>query len=423
MRAYRGRCWAFLLLVSVLGACSEPRPEVRAALTGSLPQLKQAIAHAEPPPLDKQRLLELARAVAEREIAGAAGADGSDELLLFRPCVSDVKTPLAERAERADEVAATAKLLLFEAGKTSGAEFTAYRDADSGAFRALAARAAVSAEMAGLRRSYFTDPDERVRRNAFEAAFQAPVAAQLSDLIEAARLDPSPNNRARATRAVGRIGGEAPVLGLSDLFASGDQQQKLAVLDAWSQPPSFRHGGERELARALQGAGLVPVSAATLLLRSKESRAAAIAVLARAIESGSDDEKRVALGSAPLQDASIREALKKAATNPSPQLTPLVLARLTELPGEATKARTALERLSRDESDYGLEANYTLLRFGSASALRRIERELDHERPSRRLRAAVTLAGLGKTERLAPRLGDSDPFVRASISCELLEAR
>jgi hypothetical protein len=167
----------------------------------------------------------------------------------------------------------------------------------------------------------------------------------------------------------------------------------------------------------------VSVSAATLLLRSRESRAAAIAVLARAIENGSDDEKRVALGSAPLDDPSIREALKKAGTSPSPQLTPLVLARLTELPGEAPKARAALERLARDDSDYGLEANYTLLRFGSASALRRIERELDHERASRRLRAAVTLAALGKTERLAPLLADSDPFVRASVACQVLEAR
>jgi HEAT repeat protein len=313
---------------------------------------------------------------------------------------------------------------LFEAGKRNASDLVQrYREADSGAFRALAARAALAPGQAELRRRYFTDPDERVRHAAFEASSKAPHAGLLPDLIEAARLDPSPSNRSRAAQAVGRIGSEAAVLGLMDLFTGGDEQDQLAVIDAWSEPPSFRHGGERELSRALSRSGLVSVSAATLLLRSRDSRAAAVAVLARAIETGSDDERRLALGSAPLSEPSIRKALEKASKSPSPEVTPLVLSRLLELPGQAAKVRASLEKLANDKGDDGLEASYALAQLKAPRAIQRLERELSHERASRRLRAALALAGLGKHERLAPRLADKDPLVRATLSCRLSEAR
>ncbi|HVY26245.1 MAG TPA: HEAT repeat domain-containing protein [Polyangiaceae bacterium] len=418
-----------LLSSSALVACGGGvRPEVRAALTGTLPELKQEIAKAEKTaPLSDARLNELAHAVAEREIAGAAGADGAEQIALFRPCLSELQDALDERAARGDEVAAVATLLLFEAGKRNANDLVSrYSEADSGAFRSLAARAALSPSQAELRRRFFTDPDERVRRSAFEAAVKSPSSALLPDLLEAARLDPSPSNRARAAQAVGRIGSEPAVLSLSDLFSSGDEQQKLAVLDAWSESPSFHRGGERELARVLTGragdSGLVPVSAATLLLRSRDSHAAAVAVLARAITDGSDDEKRLAVMSAPLSDPSIQKALEKASTSPSPEVTPLVLARLAELPRSAGKARAALEKLAADKGDSGLEASYTLARLGSPSAAARLERELSSERASRRLRAAVTLAGLGKKQHLASTLADQDPLVRATLACRLSEA-
>lgn len=336
--------------------------------------------------------------------------------------MKELKLALDERAGRGDEAAAVATLLLFEAGKRNAGELVSrYHEADSGAFRALAARATLASEHAELRRRFFTDPDERVRRGAFEAALKAPVASQLSDLLEAARLDPSPGNRSRAAQAVGRIGSEQAVMGLMDLYAAGDEAEQLAVLDAWSEPAAFGRGGERQLARALNTPGLVGVSAATLLLRSRDSRTAATAVLARAIADGSDDERRVALMAAPLEDRSVREALEKAAKSPSPEVTPLVLSRLAELPASATKARQQLEKLAQDKSDYGLEANYALLDLGSLRAVTRIEKELSNQRAARRLRAAVTLAGAGQRRHLAPRLADKDPLVRATLACRLSE--
>jgi HEAT repeat protein len=408
-----------------IGGCGGVRPEVKAALTGTLPDLQREIARAERSgSLSEARIKDLARAVAEREIAGAQGAEGAEQMGLFRPCVAEVETALDERAARGDEAAAVATLLLFEAGKRRASDLVAkYRDADSGAFRALAARATLSPTHAELRRRYYTDPDERVRRAAFEAASKAPFSGQVADLAEAARLDPSPGNRARATQALGRIGNEPAVLGLSDLFASGDEQEQLAVLDAWSEAPSFGNGGERELGRALNRAGLVSVSAASLLLRSREWRAAAVAVLSRAIADGSDDERRLALMTAPLSEPSVQAALRKASKSPSPEVTPLVLARLGELPAERARAQAALEKLAQDKSDYGLEASYALASLGSSRALTRIERELSHERASRRLRAALTLARLGKQRRVTSRLADRDPFVRASLACRLVEER
>jgi HEAT repeat protein len=424
MRVRCGLLWPVACFAVVAtSACGGVRPEVKAALTGTLPELRQEIARAERAgPLPSKELGLLARAVAEREIAGARGAEGAQQLAAFRPCLPELEAALDERAERGDEAAAVAILMLFEAGKRSGPELVSrYRDADSPAFRALAARATLTRDHAELRRRYFTDPDERVRHAAFEAAARAPETSQLPDLLEAARLDPNPGNRSRAAQAIGRIGSEAAVLALVDLFAAGDEADQLAVLDAWSQPAAFAHGGERQLSRALNVPGLVGVSAATLLLRSRDSRAAAIAVLARAIAEGSDDERSLAVATAPLQERSVKEALEKAARSPSPQVTPLVLARLAQLPGSAAKARANLEKLAEDKSDYGLEASYELARLGSLRGIARVEQELSHERASRRLRAAVTLAGLGKLQRLAPRLADQDPFVRATLACRLSE--
>jgi hypothetical protein len=61
--------------------------------------------------------------------------------------------------------------------------------------------------------------------------------------------------------------------------------------------------------------------------------------------------------------------------------------------------------------------------MGSLRAITRVEQELSHERASRRLRAAVTLAALGKKQHLAPRLADKDPWVRATVACQLSGAR
>lgn len=424
MRVVWPQALGFAIAIATSG-CATERPEVKAALTANLPALEQEIGRAEQGgPLPTPHLRQLARAVAEREITAAQGAEGARQVALFRPCLPALEVALDERAARGDDAAAVATLLLFEAGRRDGAELVQrYRDAESAPFRALAARAALRRTDAGLRRLYFQDPDERVRGAAFEAAVKAPIAEELPELIEAAHLDPSAQNRARAAQAAGRIGSESAVLGLLDVFAGGDEQARLSVLDAWSEPQSFQHGGERELSRALGSGGLISVSAAGLLLGSRESRLAALAVLNHAITDGSDDERRAAMMTAPLEEPSVKEALEKAAKAPPPELAPLLLGRLATLPGAGAQARAKLEQLATDKGEHGLAASYELAQLGSLRAITRLEQELGSPRASRRLRAALTLASLGKTRQLAPRLADRDPLVRASLACRLSEAR
>src|SRR3954471_13708767 len=135
-----GLVWFGAALAAAISiGCAGPRPEVRTALTGTLPELQQEIARAEKSgsPSRPQRP-GLAHAVAEREIAGATGPDGARQLAVFRPCLPQLETAIDERAARGDEAAAVATLLLFEAGKRPANELvTRYQEADSAAFRAL----------------------------------------------------------------------------------------------------------------------------------------------------------------------------------------------------------------------------------------------------------------------------------------------
>jgi HEAT repeat protein len=432
--AYARLAWSFrklgwsggigALLWVALG-CAAQRPEIRAALTGDLAELKREVAQAQlRGEITRERLTELARAVARREVASARGGIGAQQLRRFRACLKPLQRELEQQARERDEAAAMAAMLLLESGQRDPTALVSeYSKDERGAFRALAARSSLSPREAELRRRYFLDPDERVRRAALEAALHAPRSSELEALLEAARLDPAPQSRARAVQAVGRIGGERAVLGLMDLFAAADEHEQLSILEAWSRPQSFGHGGERELSRALSRPGLVSVSAASLLLGSRDSRTAALAVLARAIETGSDDERRVALSVAPVQEPAIRDALLAASKSPSPELTPLILLRLSEVPGRASEARKQLEALARDKGDSGLEAVFALAQLGSMTATARLEQELSHPSAARRRRAALMLARLGKLKGLSLRLADDDPSLRAELACQLLEAR
>src|SRR5258707_13813224 len=104
----RGLSWALLLVGAVLSAaCGGVAPEAKVALTGTLPELQQEIARAERSGgLSGARLSELARAVAEREIAGAHGAEGAQQIAVFRPCLPELESALDERPARGDEAAA-----------------------------------------------------------------------------------------------------------------------------------------------------------------------------------------------------------------------------------------------------------------------------------------------------------------------------
>ncbi len=114
-----------------------------------------------------------------------------------------------------------------------------YAGSPSAGFRAVAARAAIRPIDTDLRKRFFADGDERVRRAAFAAAYDARDPGELEDLLEAARVDPDAQGQSLAARAAGSIGGERAVLALKDLWAQGDDALRIAIVDAWTERASL----------------------------------------------------------------------------------------------------------------------------------------------------------------------------------------
>ena len=292
-----------LALMLLLAACA-PKPPIRTALRGNLAELKRDIQSARRAGnLDSNAVVKLAQAVVERELTSANGASGALRVRALRPCARPVQRRMSERAQASDDVAAELTLILLETHAVDRrALLNRYARSPSGAWRAVAASAAVRPIDTDLRQAFFSDPDQRVRRAAFSVARDARDTRELEPLLEAARLDPDPLSQSLAARAVGALGGERAVLALKDLWARGDDTLRIAIVDAWAEPASYEAGGARELSLTAEtGSGLARVSASYALARAGGPPAAAgNAQLRRDISDGTDDEQRLALSVAPL---------------------------------------------------------------------------------------------------------------------------
>ncbi|HEX3597553.1 MAG TPA: hypothetical protein VHU80_20735, partial [Polyangiaceae bacterium] len=152
-------------------ACSMPS-YVKTAYYGDLPTLKREIGSAAASgKISASQVVALAKAVARREVRSARGDEARRRVLDARPCVNAVEPELRERAGAGDDAGAEAMLVLAEAGKLGrDALVDEYATATSGALRAVAARGTGSLNYAVLRKHFYVDPDERVRREALRAA-------------------------------------------------------------------------------------------------------------------------------------------------------------------------------------------------------------------------------------------------------------
>ncbi|MEI9947665.1 MAG: hypothetical protein WDO74_01450 [Pseudomonadota bacterium] len=143
----------------------------------------------------------------------------------MRSCARPLRAAIERRARADDDVAAELTLILLEMHAAEQAQLlNRYARSPSGAWRAVAARAAQGPIDADMRKAFFVDPDERVRRAAFATALDVRDAGELEALLEAARVDPDPQSQSLAIRAAGAIGGERAVLSLKDLWARGGRQ-------------------------------------------------------------------------------------------------------------------------------------------------------------------------------------------------------
>ena len=398
-------------------------PAVDAALHHDLRTLRQSIAaEQQRGKLDREDAGKIAKAIAEREVYSGTGPGTTARIRSLRACALPVMSALEARAERQDEPAAEATLVLL-ANRRIEAESLAsrYEDADSGAWRAVAARASVAPARFTKRRRYFVDPDQRVRRAALEAALEAPASLDEPALFEAARLDPDLYCRSLATRAIGAIGDAGAVRALVDLWEQADDDDRVTIVEAFGKRATFDAGGRAELLRIAEGGRGVPAVAAagTLLRVLPESQPRAKALLARAITDGSGDEQRLALGMLPL-DGTTQKHFEDAAKDADASVRVAALERLLAVPAARKRALTALREEAKPDADGAEAARAALARAHDASVTPALVKSLSSPAWQERQGAGLALVSLGDYNHASTLLADEDANVRVAIACGIL---
>jgi HEAT repeat protein len=415
----------FAVLALLAGACAPSGP-VHAALYGDLPSLREQIAQAaKGGKLDRRATVELAEAVASREVVSAQGKSGARHVRALSACARPLLPSLRRRAEVHDEAGAEAMLVLLSLRATDPDVLVQrYAGDRDGSWRAVAARSARTPNDVLQRRSWFVDPDERVRRAALEAAETNPDPSDAEALLEAFRLDPDPLSRSLAARAAGAIGGEAVVLGLRDRFDRADEAGQLTIIEAWAMPAAYKTGGARELTAVMDTQhGIVAVAAAAALLRSGEKDGRVVGFLASTIEHGSDDERRLAIMLAPSDDPRVAQALDRAANDNSPEVRVMVWSLFLSSPARRMTAFQKLRQLAVQTDPPAFEAQAALARAGDRVTIPALTTEAQKGAPARRGSAAVALFRLGETSKAALALGDADPGVRVAAACGIISAK
>lgn len=418
------RAALFGLALFSLG-CASNGP-VRVALHGDLPALRKEIERAaRAGELDEPAVQRLSDAVVRRELASANDESAARRVRQLRACVLPLSDALRARAEGSDEAAAEALLALLVQRQVEAEPLVAkYERAEGGAFRMIAARAAVGKKDVLRRRAWFVDPDQRVRRAAFEAALERPDAADAPVALESVRLDPDPVVQSLAARLVGTIGGADNVLALRDRFERADVTSRLAIVDAWSMPAAFSTGGEHELVRVLErDHETASVAAARALLMRGRSDTAVVSVLENAIKNGSETDRRLAIAAAPPNDARLLEALTLASKDPDRAVGALALERLSAVPERREAAVRDLRVLAKQQGSAGAEARSALARLGDRSVVPALVTDVQKAEPWRRTAAALELFDLGSPDLSARALADPDPGVRTTVACGVLSRR
>lgn len=423
----RARSAQVLIGLTLLLAGCGTAQVVDTALHGDLASLKRDVQRSrESGRLDKSTVEDLAWAVAGRELRSASGSAAVERVRDVRSCARPLLRVLEARAEQADDAAAEATATLFELGQRDARDLVKrHRDASSGAWRAVGARAAVAKELGPLRRKLFADPDERVRRAALRAAMEARSSDDLDAALEAARLDPDAVSRGHATRTVGAIGGERAVLALRDHWARADEPTRITIIDAWGMPASYKAGGEHELTTIAENQhGTLAVTAASTLVRAQGRYAGSgLAALIRAIGQGTEGERRLAIQLAPLSDKDVVAAIEKAGKDSDKEVQVMALARLASDGAHKAKSLEGLRALAKKDDELGLQARAALAEAGDPGVKKQLTDLLGAPKAHTRTVAARGLLSLGDYPNAATALADDNPGVRTAVACAVLAAQ
>jgi hypothetical protein len=409
-RRARGAAALFALC---LAACTSVPAKV--ALTGDLPALKASIAQAErQQQLGASGLKELAGAVLERELVSLAPSDVFPDV---GACATQIQAALKDVAQGSSEFAAAAALALIDAGYSPGGE-----PSDPVARAAVEARQALGPDAGLRRRALMLHGDAGVRRAALSAALAMSDPADVPALTEAGRLDPDPEARVIAIRALGHIGGRAALRSLADLYVSADREGRQAILHAWSLPPSFGAGGQHELEDLTRGTSETSVLAASALYGSDPGENVLVtAALVRGIESRVPSVRLLALYVAPWSLEGVRAALVAAREHTDPATRVLALLRAVEAGALDAPGSQALEQLGADDrTPVGVVARAALARAGNGSIKPKLRADLGAQQADRRTLAALSLLSLEDWAGAASALGDDSPSVRRAVACQVL---
>lgn len=418
-----------LLTATVLLFASACRTDgaVEAALHGNLKTLQAEIQQAQRAGrLDRDAVEELAQAVAGREVRSAKGMPAVERVRSVRACAAPLYPVLQDRSTRPDDIGAEAALILLEANRLRPNQAVHdYAESSSGAWRAVAARASFGPSHGLLRRQFFQDPDERVRRAALQAALVAKDPADLPELLEAARLDPDSLSRSQATRAAGAIGGKDTVLRLVDRFARADGDVRMVIVEAYAMPASFSAGGEAQLVKIAETEkGELAIAAASELFRqSSEFKELGAQVIARAVADSTRAERQYAIRIASVDHPEMLKAIEAASKDDDPYVRVMAHAKLVLLDGHKAKSLAELKKLAQSKGADGVQARAALAAAGDESVVPQLKDQLGSRNAEHRKLAARGLLRLGIYPEVATLLGDENPDVRTAVACNVLAFR
>jgi hypothetical protein len=414
-----------------ISACASS-PAMRAADSGDRAGLSTAVAQREKQgDLSNGEAASLAVAVASRDLRAAKGADAVTLVEAVRGCARELHAPLEDLMETHDEAGGAAALALFDAGELSEGDARELATDPKAEWRAVGARALVRTEDRPARLRAILDPDPRVRRQAIRAAREDQDPNDLGVLAEAARVDPEPIVRTEAVRAMVELeplpSGELADL-LRDLWPKADEGLREDIAIAWASPHVWDQGGREALSTLVaSGHGPGVVEGAQAVLRNENVGGQvvleAIALLERAVTSGSRERREQANAGVPQGRPELLAAVQKASEDGDLQVRVAALGRLAEAkqPG-AVDALLSLASppLPGQPTTVAQRARFALASLGDRRVQQWVEDDLKAPAANDRLSAATTLATMGVAARAAPLLADPDPVVRAKAACTVL---
>ena len=427
------RSAALFLLVIVSCGGSEA---VSAARRGDVAAVAKAIeTDYRAGRLGNDEAARIARAVAENAIESAKGDDAQTRVRELRTCARSLTSALDERSKTHDAAGAEAAMALLEIDELSDNAAREYLQDTNDEWRAVGARGLVRERDFEARGKALVDPSAKVRRAAMRASGQAKDARDVPALLEAARVDPDMMARSEAVRAIARIdprGGDTAQR-LHDLWQNADDALREDIAHAYVSTNIAASGGSEELRvllAAKHGPGVIS-AAAFVIMRpdakfDDETRKSAISIIVRTIDEAPRRERLLAIAMAPLSNADVRAAVKRAADETNDlESRESALSKLLEVPSEHEAAKRALIAFASPNTEEHLarRARLALAADGELAVQGWIEADLKSSDPSTRLLAANALASLHRVARAAPLLADPDAHVRTSAACTVLAAR